>query len=65
MARNWWTQLTQDEINAIAQEHGIYNAKVIDQNGTDRTLQGEDDIGNPWTGTWYDGESLYDIRWTD
>ncbi len=63
MANHWWAHVTEDEAAAIAEEHGIYNAQVVDQQGTDRTLEGQDDIGNTWVGKWYDGESLYDIRW--
>ena len=63
MSKDWWTQVTDKEADAIAVEHGIYEAHVIDQQGTDRTIKGVDDSGYAWIGKWYDGESLTDIRW--
>lgn len=61
----WWTQPTAEEVEAIASEHGIYQAHVATQTGTDRLMRGMDDTNTFWLGMWYDRESLYDIRWSE
>jgi len=62
---DWWTQLTAEEVAAIADEHGILQAHLANQTGTDRLVRGQDDLGNFWLGMWYDGESLYDVKWSE
>ena len=65
MNEQWWTQLTQEEIK-LFEEDGIFNVHVVSQNeDADRIIEGQDDIGHTWHGTWYSGESLWDIRWKE
>ena len=66
MNEQWWTQLTQEEIDLIEEEWDLFGAHVVSQNeDADRIIEGQDDLGHIWRGTWYNGESIQDIRWKE